>query len=337
MAVPAIVGPLIGLGASLWSSTVGAMGSRKNRKSQERQNQLDRQQSQFMYEYERDDAIKQWERENAYNHPKQQMQRLKEAGLNPNTIFSSGVSMPSSHSSGGSFRDSRQPAPQTDYSWTREIPIGVNNAISSYYEAKRFEVQENQANQVIATQATLQALNDAKTLEALERMRATKFDTELKLEVRDSIKDSYRLKNELIGTQIDRNTAEITKLDVLTKKLAQDIILDQGRYELEKAKTGKELVRIAADIALKAAQKKALESNTELNRERKLLLEGQAKMLAELANKLNVEAQYIPFNSGVSAGKTLLDGLFGKEWLPSKDKKPTPKTQSKKPWAPPRR
>lgn len=36
-------------------------------------------------------ALKDWNRQNAYNHPTQQMQRLKEAGLNPNLVYGNGA------------------------------------------------------------------------------------------------------------------------------------------------------------------------------------------------------------------------------------------------------
>lgn len=43
------------------------------------------------YETQKKDALEQWNRENAYNSPKQQMQRLKEAGLNPNLVYGKGA------------------------------------------------------------------------------------------------------------------------------------------------------------------------------------------------------------------------------------------------------
>jgi hypothetical protein len=36
-------------------------------------------------------ALEDWNRQNAYNHPSQQMQRLKEAGLNPNLVYGGGA------------------------------------------------------------------------------------------------------------------------------------------------------------------------------------------------------------------------------------------------------
>lgn len=43
--------------------------------------------SQQMYDRQRADALQDWDKQNKYNSPSQQMQRYKEAGLNPNLIY----------------------------------------------------------------------------------------------------------------------------------------------------------------------------------------------------------------------------------------------------------
>lgn len=43
--------------------------------------------SQQMYDRQRADALTDWDKQNKYNSPSQQMQRYKEAGLNPNLIY----------------------------------------------------------------------------------------------------------------------------------------------------------------------------------------------------------------------------------------------------------
>lgn len=43
------------------------------------------------YERDRNDANRDWDRQNAYNAPKAQMERFKEAGLNPNLIYGQGT------------------------------------------------------------------------------------------------------------------------------------------------------------------------------------------------------------------------------------------------------
>lgn len=50
-------------------------------------NKKTRQWNEKMYGIQRADALADWEKQNAYNSPAQQMQRFKEAGLNPNLIY----------------------------------------------------------------------------------------------------------------------------------------------------------------------------------------------------------------------------------------------------------
>lgn len=50
-------------------------------------NAQNKQYSQQMYDRQRADALEDWDKQNKYNSPSQQMQRFKEAGLNPNLIY----------------------------------------------------------------------------------------------------------------------------------------------------------------------------------------------------------------------------------------------------------
>lgn len=68
---PITIGAILAGGTKLIGSGLGALSTNKqNKKSREFQ-------------------LEQWHRQNAYNHPQQQMQRLKEAKLNPNLIYGS--------------------------------------------------------------------------------------------------------------------------------------------------------------------------------------------------------------------------------------------------------
>ena len=64
-------GPVGGLVGSLASSLLGNRGARNRQRLADQQN------------------IKFWNMQNAYNTPKEQMKRLKDAGLNPNLIYGS--------------------------------------------------------------------------------------------------------------------------------------------------------------------------------------------------------------------------------------------------------
>ena len=67
-------GGLPGLLLNAGSSLIGNLFKRKEQRRADRQN------------------IEFWNMQNLYNHPMNQMARLKEAGLNPNLIYGSGVS-----------------------------------------------------------------------------------------------------------------------------------------------------------------------------------------------------------------------------------------------------
>lgn len=92
MAEPKILKPglVAGLqaGAQAGSSLIGLIGQRAQNKANKRLAE---------YSYKMD--LAQWNRENEYNTPAQQMARLKAAGLNPNLVYGSGQAVTESASS----------------------------------------------------------------------------------------------------------------------------------------------------------------------------------------------------------------------------------------------
>lgn len=75
-AIPAAAS-LIGTGAQVYAA------GKMNKKTREW--------NEYMYGKQRQDALADWNMQNAYNSPEQQMQRLKEAGLNPNLVYGNGA------------------------------------------------------------------------------------------------------------------------------------------------------------------------------------------------------------------------------------------------------
>ena len=62
-----------------------------NYRAQKEQNELDRKYQEFMYNKQRQDAQFDWNQQNQYNSPEQQMNRLRQAGLNPNLVYGKGA------------------------------------------------------------------------------------------------------------------------------------------------------------------------------------------------------------------------------------------------------
>jgi len=88
--VPLIGAAAIGAGASIAGGAIGALGqssaNKTNIRLQREQNAWNERQAEKANQWN----IEQWERENLYNSPMQQMQRLEQAGLNPNLMYSQG-------------------------------------------------------------------------------------------------------------------------------------------------------------------------------------------------------------------------------------------------------
>lgn len=86
--------------AAVTSATVGAISSKRRQRRQAeyqaQQNQAELEQQQQLNEEAYQRNLEQWNRENEYNKPVNQMKRYQEAGLNPNLIYSQGTTSVSS-------------------------------------------------------------------------------------------------------------------------------------------------------------------------------------------------------------------------------------------------
>lgn len=102
----ALIGAGISAAGGVASSAAGNIRSQK--KWQKRQDYLEKQQiaaEQRQFDYNKDlqdyaysKNLEQWNRENAYNTPAAQMERYRNAGLNPNLIYSDGGAMAAANS-----------------------------------------------------------------------------------------------------------------------------------------------------------------------------------------------------------------------------------------------
>lgn len=163
--------------------------------------------------------VEQWERENAYNHPAEQMKRLTEAGLNPNLVYGSGSAVQTSaHSPQMSYPQMQ--APKLDigtqgisstYSPLASSQISVNEAVEEYNKAKTVEAW-SQAN--FLDSQTKKNIVDLVTLGA--RNQAILEELQSRISVNESLVD-------LNNSQIEVNTS-IRDLNVEQKNLVLDKI-----------------------------------------------------------------------------------------------------------------
>jgi len=113
---------------SIISGGASLIGSGINAGSQMATNSSQLSYSKEMYEKQRADALADWNMQNEFNSPKQQMIRFKEAGLNPNLIYGQMSNSPVVRTS--SPQSYNPTAPQVDLGST------ANMAIGQYYDTQ---------------------------------------------------------------------------------------------------------------------------------------------------------------------------------------------------------
>lgn len=86
-------------------------------------------QNKQMAEYQYSKDLEMWNRQNAYNHPSEQMARYKEAGLNPALMYGSGGSA----SAGSATEMPQYNAPTFDWS---KNPINILNTLSAFQDLR---------------------------------------------------------------------------------------------------------------------------------------------------------------------------------------------------------
>lgn len=127
-----MIGSIIGGVAALGSAIAGAISAKRQQRRQNKMNQ-------DMARYQNTLNVEQWNRENEYNTPLNQMKRLKEAGVNPRLWWSSGSNTAASSPA--------LSAPEQQYTAVGgELARGLSDAFGSAVNAINQINQINQQN-----------------------------------------------------------------------------------------------------------------------------------------------------------------------------------------------
>lgn len=167
--------PLTAAAASVIGAGLSAAGTGASLFANAKLNRKTMRWNERMYEQQRRDALADWEMQNAYNSPAAQMQRLREAGLNPHLVYGNGAD-----AQGGIVRS-------TDVkSWNPQAPdfSQVGSIAGQYFDiqARAQTVNNLKAqNTILEEQAKkLEAETRAIELGILDR----RFDLDFKTEMR---------------------------------------------------------------------------------------------------------------------------------------------------------
>ena len=178
---PLIGGGLISTAGSLFGNLLGNIGAKRRQKRAD------------------DFNIKFWNMQNEYNHPKAQLERLRDAGLNPNLIY--GTSPTSAVGNAGQIA----PSKAADYN--------IDNPLANIELFSNVKQKSAQTDNLVAQNNLIQqetALKHAQTAGTLAGTAKTKFDLELANDLRktsvDYQKESLRkLELETVGRQLDNS------------------------------------------------------------------------------------------------------------------------------------
>lgn len=243
--------------AGLGSAALGANASRRNRKFQGKQNQMDRDFQWKVYESQRHDAIVDRDYNNWWNSPEQQMQRYKEAGLNTNLVYGSAGQSEATTVRGSDISGGNQPAPQaTD--WGRLSQQGImtyqqvrQGALTAQQimlqndllEKEKLQKDADLAGKLISNSrgqfdyAQAQALNDSVIRQAQLQNQATQVGIE-------------KTKADTLFTLDSNERAKLANSANISKTMEEILNLKMERYKmaLEGAKSIEETKEIQARI-----------------------------------------------------------------------------------------
>lgn len=153
------------------------------------------------YNRQRADSLADWNRQNEYNSPKAQMQRLKEAGLNPHLVYGNGATATSS----------TQPR-QSDL---KSVSATAANATAptgfmGIYDAQIKEAQTNNLQQQLEIMKQEVSLKAAQTAATLLGIEDKKFNLGLKGDLRETTIAAAK-------AALDKTNADIAKTKVDTQ------------------------------------------------------------------------------------------------------------------------
>ena len=193
--------PLIAAGASLVGTGINAMATGSMNKKTRRWNEK-------MYGIQRADSLADWNMQNEYNSPVSQMQRLRDAELNPNLVYGTGAVANSSN----------MPRNADVKQWSPKAPdfSGVGESIFNYYDVQTREAQIDNLkamNTNLVNEALLKSLQASKL--GVDTARS-QFDLDLATESRnwslEAIKQNVRKLTASTDVMLDRNEREAIQL-----------------------------------------------------------------------------------------------------------------------------
>lgn len=242
MPLPLLGAAAIGAAGSVIGGGIGALGqssaNRTNIRLQREQNAWNEKQAEKANKWN----LEQWERENLYNSPQQQMQRLEQAGLNPNLMYGQGN--PGSASSLKSEMPSSV-APARVNSSMQFLGNSLAPAISLYQDLQnrqaQLTVQQKQAallDEEIAGKAidnVIKGYNSQKAKEQSFYYQAdAQYENARKSHTSDYWQAKYQREFQNLGFDMDMMPKLLDRANWITRDVKQRALRGELDYDFQR-------------------------------------------------------------------------------------------------------
>lgn len=283
-----IISSVIGLGSDIGNMFLQKGQNRRNRKAMAEENARNRQ-------FAQDQSYTDWLRfqENReYNDPKNQMERLRNAGINPHLSYSNGAPMNTSNQSPGASavpvgQAYQGKAPQMN---TAGLMAGVNNALLLDAQIDNIKADTNQKN---ASANNTQIIAGMNAVDLENKVNQVTQENQ----IRDSQISQGNAQTNLTNEQVRKTTSEIINLAAQNEEIKGriDLLASQKQY------TEQQKINLIASLSQIWAIYRNLEANTGLLREKTNTERSiQSNIHAETLNK---QEQYKAMSRGNAVGE----------------------------------
>lgn len=320
------IGSAISGGVSLLGSLIGNNASKKNAqraiRAQQEENQKNREYNLMLAQQQNAWNIEQWERENEYNSPEAQMERMRKAKVNPDLFVGGGAQNLAAHSP---QMTAGAPSTPTDMSALGQVPtLGQaiqtalrDSMIGAQIDNIKADTEEKRANaSILSSDAKFRDAINQGTLN-LQNMQIQIDSSQLKLN--DAQISEYRAKVSNLEQETKNLVAEYDKIRATIKNLDADTASKRLHDSLDSSKVEAEIKKLASSISVDYATAKRI--TTLLSAELLGLQASTAESWADVnlrgAEFVRIEAETDTIRYDLSSAKDWSDiergtGVYGK-------------------------
>ena len=245
-------------------------------------------------------ALEDWNRQNEYNHPDQVMNRLRQAGLNPNLVYGKGADMASAVIKSSEAK----PTPEL------QAPVDTKGLSNSIMQSQQLQLNQSQIDLQNAQRYVLEEDAVRKRMDNIQYSEANfpqsgniyTYDKQMKAAELDLKQTEAEIKKKLIDNSVEQAVQDLTnkKLDELTKQ-AQNLLIgsqkDKTLAEIDNTKQNLQILKTQTyGMLLEQSLKKLNMTYSDPLAVRIGLALASTKNLQAIINDVNSLTQFIQEN-----------------------------------------